>query len=111
MRLTLLSLGLAIAAAVFLLMYPVYSGLNNNRPSHATLLEVNGQWAIVPVLAPVVVALVPVMFPHRVIRLIAAAVLGGFALISGFTIGIFYWPAVVAMVVAAGMGRSGRAIG
>ena len=63
MRLTLLSLGLAIAAAVF---------------------------------------------PHRVIRLVAGVVLGGFALVSGFSIGLFDMPAAAAMVVAASMGRSGR---
>ena len=43
MRLTLLSLALAIAAAVFLLVYPTYSGFSDNRPTRATLLEVNGQ--------------------------------------------------------------------
>jgi hypothetical protein len=105
MRLTLLSLALAIAAALFLLVYPVYSGLNNSHPTRATLLEVNGQSAIIPVALPVVVALVPVLFPHRVIRIIAAVVLGAFALIGGFTIGLFYVPAAVAMVVAASIGR------
>jgi hypothetical protein len=47
-------------------------------------------WAIIPVALPVVVALVTVMLPHRVIRIIAAVVLGGFALISAFSIGLFY---------------------
>jgi hypothetical protein len=107
MRLTILSLGLAIAGAVFLLLYPTYSGFDGVRATRATLLEVNGQWVIVPVLLPVVVALVPVMFPHRVIRTIAAVVLGGFAAIGAFSIGLFYVPAVLAMVAAAGAGGSG----
>jgi hypothetical protein len=105
MRLTLVSFVLAIAAAVFLLGYPAYSGFNNGRPTTATLLEVNGQWAIVPVLLPVVVALVPVIFPHRVIRIIAAVILGAFAAIAGFSIGLFYIPAALAMVAAASIGR------
>lgn len=91
---------MAIAAAVFLLVYPTYSGFSDNRPTRATLLEINGEWAIVPVLLPVVVALVPAMFPHRVIRIIAAVLLVAFAAIGAFSIGLFYVPAAVAMVVA-----------
>ena len=78
MRLTLLSLGLAIAAVVFLLVCPVYSGFDGTRPTRATRL---------------------------------AVVLGGFALISGFSIGLFYVPATAAMVVAGSVRRSGCAIG
>jgi hypothetical protein len=106
MRLTLLSLALAIAAAVFLLAYPAYSGLGGVRGTRATLLEVNGEWALVPVLLPVVVALVPVMFPHRVIRIIAAVVLGGFTALGAFSIGLLYLPAALAMA-AAGAQSSG----
>jgi hypothetical protein len=79
MRLTLLSLALAIAAAVFLFFYPTFSGFSDNRPTQ-------GQWALIPVALPVVVALVPVMFPHPVIRIIAAVVLGGARRVQ-------HWPA------------------
>jgi hypothetical protein len=51
MRLTLLPLGLAIPPAMFLLVYPVYSGFAGTRPTRPTLLEVSGPSAIV--------------FPHR----------------------------------------------
>jgi len=107
MRLTLVSLFLAVAAAALLLIYPTYSEFSDHRTIRATLLEVNGQWAIVPVMFPVVIALVPVIFPHRVIRMIAAVILGGFAAIGGASIGLFYVPAAVAMVMAGTRSRGG----
>ena len=36
------------AAAAFLLVWPVYSGFSEGRTTHATLLEINGAWAIIP---------------------------------------------------------------
>jgi hypothetical protein len=107
LRLTLISLALAIAAAMLLLAYPAYSGLGGVRGTRATLVEVNGQWAIIPVALPVVVALVPVMFPHRVIRIIAAVVLGGFTALGAFSIGLFYLPAALAMAAGAQSNGSG----
>jgi hypothetical protein len=111
MRPTIVSLALAIAAAAFLLIYPAHSAFSVSRPTRATLLEVGGQWATVPALRPVVVALVAVTFPHRATRITAAALLGVFALIAGFSIGPFSAPAAVAMAMAAGTGRSGRITG
>jgi len=58
-RLTAISFALALAAAIFLLVgSPAYSGFRDGRPTHATLIEINGEWAIVPVMFPVLVALV-----------------------------------------------------
>ena len=45
-------------AAIFLLVGTVYSGFDGERTTHATLLRVNGRWVIVPVMFPVLVALV-----------------------------------------------------
>jgi di/tricarboxylate transporter len=64
-RLTAISFGLAMVAAVFLLVWPVYSGLNGERPTHATLLQINGWWAVVPLMFPVMVALVPLVVRRR----------------------------------------------
>lgn len=50
---------MAVAAAIFLLVGPVHSGFDGERPTHRTLLQVNGWWVIVPVMFPVLVALVP----------------------------------------------------
>jgi hypothetical protein len=59
---------------------------------------------------PVVVALVPVMFPARVIRIIAAVVLGGFTALGAFSIGLLYLPAALAMA-AAGAGAQSSGAG
>ena len=54
--LTAASFGLALVAAAFLLVWPVYSGSDGVRTTHATLLQVNGSWVIVPVGFPVIIA-------------------------------------------------------
>jgi len=84
---TALSFVLALAAAIVL--------LKQDR-----LIEVNGQRVIVLVMFPVVVALVPVMFPARVVRIIASVLLCGFTLLASFTIGLFYLPASLLMLLA-----------
>jgi general stress protein CsbA len=61
----------------------------------------NGSWTIVPVMFPVLVALLPMIFRKQWVRIIATVVLGGFVLIGGFSIGFFYLPAGVLMLLAA----------
>ena len=100
-RFTAASVGMAVAAAIFLLLWPVYSGFDGERPTHKTLLEVNGVWAVIPVMIPVLIALVPLVFRNQAVRVIAAIVMGAYVLVSGFSIGIFYLPAGFLMVLAA----------
>ena len=45
------------AAAVFLLVWPVYAGFDSRRTTHSTLLQINGAWAIIPVTFPVLISL------------------------------------------------------
>jgi hypothetical protein len=52
-------------------------------------------------------AVIPVVFPRRAVLIAAAVLLGAFVLIAGFSIGLFFAPAAVAMVVAA-RERGGR---
>jgi hypothetical protein len=78
-RLTAISFALALAAAIYLLVWPVYSGFHDARPTRATLVEINGEWVIVPVMFPVLVALVSLVVRKQVVRIIAAIVMGGFA--------------------------------
>jgi hypothetical protein len=73
-RLTAISFVLAMAAAIFLLVWPVYSGFDGRRPTHATLVQVNGGWVIGPVMFPVLVALVPLVVPRQAVRIVAVIV-------------------------------------
>jgi hypothetical protein len=99
-RLTAVSFGLAMAAAIFLLVGPAYSGSAGDRTTHATLAEVNGSWIILPVMFPVLTALVPLIFRKQAVRIFATIFMGGFALIGGFSIGLFYLPAAITMLLA-----------
>jgi hypothetical protein len=94
------SLGLTIAAAVCLLVCPVYVGLSDGRPTRATLLQVNGEWAVMPVAFPVMIAVLPLAFIRQAVRTIAAVVMSAFALVV-MSIGLFYLPAAILMILAA----------
>lgn len=100
-RLTVISFGLAVVAAIFLLAWPVYSGFNGERPTHATLIQINGAWVVFPVLFPVLVAALPVVGRRHWLRIAAAIVMGAFVFISGMSIGLLYLPAGILMLLAA----------
>jgi hypothetical protein len=105
--LTAISFVLAQAAAIYFCVAPVYSGLRvsseigNPQPTRATLFEVNGAWAIVPVMFPVFVAVMPLLIRRQAPRIIAAIVLLAFSFVAGFTIGLFYLPSAIFMLLAA----------
>jgi hypothetical protein len=103
-KLTAISLGLAVAGAVYLLSWPVYT---NHAGKDATLVEVNGAWALVPVTFPVVIALVPLVYRKQAVRVVAAILMGGFALIA-MSIGLFYLPSAIVMVLAACVGDAAK---
>jgi hypothetical protein len=87
---------LAVTAAIFLLVVPVYWGPNGSR----TLIEENGQRGIALVMFPVLTAHLPVIFRKRVVRVIATVLIGSFVMIGSFTIGLFYLPAAIVMFLA-----------
>lgn len=95
---TALATMLASAAAIVLLVAPVYS---NGR----TLIQVNGWIALLPLSFPVIVAVTALVLSRSVLarraRWLAAMVLLGFVVLTGFSIGVFYLPAAAAMVAAA----------
>jgi hypothetical protein len=96
-------------AAVFLVVHPVHSGFDGTRPSSATSLDENGTWVLIPILLPVLVALISVVSPRRAVRVAAVVLLGAFVAVAGFSIGLFYLPAAVAMIVAA-RARGGQSV-
>ena len=97
------SLGLALAAAVFVLVEPPYSRWDETHtinPTRATLVEVNGEGVYIPVMFPVVVALTPLVFPRRTVRIIATLLICGFTILGSLSIGLYYFPAAAGMMLA-----------
>ncbi len=99
---TVASLVLATAAAAFFFIVPVYTGSFPNGRYSATLLHVNGMRVLIPLLFPVVLALAALTFRKRAVRIVAGILMGGFVIIGGFSIGLLYVPAAIAMLLAAG---------
>jgi hypothetical protein len=57
-------------AAAFLLVWPVYTDFDGERTTrHAA--RFNGAWVIIPVMFTVLVAVVPLVFRKRVVRIAA----------------------------------------
>jgi hypothetical protein len=107
-RLTGVSFGLALAAATFLVVWPTYSGSNGSRPAHATLLQVNGPYALIPVMFPVLTTLIALLLRKQGVRIAATILISGFALIGGFSIGLFYLPAAILMLLASCVADSAK---
>ena len=112
--LAMTALVLSVLAVVYLLLVPVYSGVSISQDStgmtgtattSATLIEVNGGFALLPVLFPVAICAGTLALRNtriaRAARAVAAVVLLAFSVVAGFSIGLFYLPAAFAMVVAA----------
>jgi hypothetical protein len=114
---------LAAAAGLFLALYPVYQGVSESvSPTGAvtsssdgtTLIDENGAWVIPLLCVPLVLAVLGLWGAtggRRALVWVPAAVLLGFVVVGGFSIGLFYGPAALALLVAAGLTvtRGGRA--
>jgi hypothetical protein len=111
----LAALTLAAAAGLFLTLYPVYQGVSESVSSSgtvtssgdsATLIAENGAWVILPLCVPVALAvsgLLGAVRGRRRVVWVSAAVLLGFVVLAGFSIGLFYAPAALALLAAAGL--------
>lgn len=69
------------------------------------LLKMNGLMAVIPLATPVVVALAPLVFQRRGVRILATIILilSLFSYIGGFSIGMAYIPSSLMMLLAACM--------
>lgn len=104
--LTVMSLVLALAVSTVLLVTPSYSSISTESvvdpasgsvrrsvtEGHRTLLDVNGPRVLLPLGFPVLVALVPLLFPLRALRVGAAVLLGGFCILGALSVGWLYLP-------------------
>ncbi len=63
-------------------------------------MAINGPSVLLPVMFPVFIALLPLMFHKQAVRVVAAILMGGFSLVA-MSIGLFYLPAAILMALAA----------
>lgn len=112
---------LAIAAGLWLAFYPdFYQGVSATatsggavvqRSEHASLIAENGAWVVGLLVVPVILSgfgLLGVVKRYRLLAWGAALVLLAFSILSGFSIGLFYAPSAVALLVAATLYNSPR---
>jgi hypothetical protein len=99
-----LALAAAAGAALAWVFVPAYGG-------GATVAEENGAGSTYPLLVlPVLFAALPLLAPgwrHQA-TVTSAWLLLAFCMVSGFTIGYFYWPSFVLMVIAGYAGAHAR---
>jgi hypothetical protein len=57
---------------------------------------------------PVLTTLIALLLPKQWVRIAATILLGGFAAIGGFTIGLFYLPAAILMLLASCVADSAK---
>ena len=106
-KLTALSFVLAVIAAIYELVYPIYSGVKGSEPFRATLIQVNGIWAVAPVTFSVLVAAVALVFRKQAVLVVAAILMGGFSLVA-MSVRLLYLPAAIVMLLAACLSDSTR---
>lgn len=89
-------------ATVFLLFGSVYSGAASVEGSRS-LWQVNGPRALIAVAFPLLFVLAPLLTRdptlRRQIGIFGTILMFGFVIIGGFSIGLFYLPAAIAMLV------------
>jgi hypothetical protein len=104
----IIAFSLTIAAALVLLLVPVYSGVQvtNDGPEQvttSTLLEIVGPYVFGPLLIPVALTGLPLLMRGRAQKYTAVATtvaLAIFTLIASATIGWFYVPALAAALTS-----------
>ena len=117
----LAALSLAVAASLGLAFYPVYqgesetvssSGVVTSSTDSATLIDENGTWAAVLLCVPVglaVLGLWGALRRRKALVWIFGGVLLAFCVLGGFSIGLFYLPAGLLLLLAAGLTEGERA--
>jgi hypothetical protein len=108
------ALGLAVAASVALCLLPFVSastsssttsadGEVRSTESTATLLEDQGAGVLLVLAVPVLLTLLPLLVRPVAVAAVCTAALGLLVVVTGFSIGLLYLPALVAAVVAVGL--------
>jgi hypothetical protein len=107
--------GLVLATAPFAMAWlPLGSATSADSngtvtASHPSLIETEGLSVLIVLLVPVVIAAVPLLFRYtsaQAARIVAAVLMAIGVVLAMMSIGIFYVPALIALIVAAASGRS-----
>jgi hypothetical protein len=101
-RFSLLAFAAAVIGALVVVFAPLYTSCGSDTACHGdSALMVNGGWILVVVSVPVVLALLPVLLHHRVVRTVAAVLLWPCCVLALLSVGIFFVPAAILMTIAA----------
>jgi len=109
-RKAVISFLLAVLASVLSFTLPSYrdhSGLQRSGESstvqarRATLSSVDGPSIYYILAIPVILAGVPVLLRFRTARIVSAVLLTGYVVIGAASIGLFYLPSAITMILAA----------
>jgi hypothetical protein len=106
-RLNVAAVAAALAVAALVTFIPVYSvDSSATGSSSETLVEHEGLWVLAVVLAPALLAAIPLLLPAAwrhtsLVTVATVAVL--FVLVTGFTIGLFFAPTAILLVWAASL--------
>ena len=95
-RLAAAAFAAALGASLLLLVVPVYG---TDPPGGATLVHENGTGVIAVLAVPVAIAGAALVAPRG--RAILAGLAGAFVLATGFTVGVFYAPTAILLILAA----------
>jgi hypothetical protein len=110
MRKATISFLLAVLASVLGLTLSMYNGQTSLQHSgqagtvearHETLSGVNGPTVRYLLAIPVIITGVPILLRLRAIRIISAVLLAGWVVIGAASVGLFYHPSAITMIVAA----------
>jgi hypothetical protein len=113
MRRAAISFLLAVLASVLSLMLPMYKVQTNvERAGEAsrvevryeTLSSVNGPMIRYILAIPVIIAGLPILLRFRAMRIISAVLLTGWVITGAASLGLFYLPSAIAMILAAWLG-------
>ncbi|WP_150461902.1 hypothetical protein [Nesterenkonia ebinurensis] len=102
----MLAAGLALAASLALLLIPAgsISTETDGQPGvteSVTLLAEHGPWVLILLAVPVVITLLPLLArgtARAILPLLSLVLLGGFVVLALFSIGMFYLPALGALM-------------
>ncbi len=116
----LLAFTWSVAVSLYLLNVPVYSSMSTSATipitgtnssvgpitSRSTLMDINGAGILLILAMPTVVALIPLLMPATVRRrtaAIAGVLVGVFSFLGAMTVGLFYLPTALLLLVGAAL--------